>query len=856
MIQYPIINTKIKMVLGTVGNDDIHGTIGVDSIDAGIGNDTLNGMSGNDMLYGGAGNDIFIGGDGDDVLYGGDGDDTASYSTAILGIVANLASITPQNTGITGIDKFISIENLIGGLGADFLGGSDIANLLDGGDSNDTLNGYSGNDSLWGGSGNDLLLGGLGDDVLNGGLGDDVIYGGAGIDTVSYSLETAGIIANLKTSVATGGLIGTDLLYNIENLSGGAGNDSLTGDNAHNKLSGGDGADTLDGGAGNDTLFGGAGNDLLTAGIGDDVLSGGSDDDTLDGGTGSDWVSYEGQTFAVIVDLSQGTVEKAEGAGIDHFLNIENIQGSDYSCTLLGDSSANRINGGVSGDTLDGGAGADTLSGGKGDDTYYTENIGDSVLEGQAGGIDSVFSQVSFSLGDYIENLTLLGSAKQATGNAEANQLTGNELSNILSGLDGNDTLYGGGGNDLISGGDGNDLLFGGAGNDTLSGGAGMDTASYIGAAENLSLSLAISTSQPENSLGTDMLFGIENLISGSGNDHVVGDSNANMLDGGIGDDTLEGGAGNDSLAGGMGSDTASYTTATTGVTVSLAIATPQNTLGAGTDSLSGIENLIGSGLSDNLTGDASNNSITGGNGGDLITGSGGTDDLVGGGGNDIFIFTRAADLTGSETVTGDDGIDELRFAATAASTLTLSQNVQVEKVVIGTGLAATAVQSGITALNIDASLAANDITLVGNAGNNTLMGSSHNDSLNGGAGNDTLTGGSGEDVFVFDFTPSARGSKDTITDFTTGEDHIWLSKAAMLSIGANSGQLNDSAFRSEAGSSSGHDATDRIIYNSSTGALYYDADGSGKTASVKIAQIGTPQDHPPLLSASDFVIF
>jgi hypothetical protein len=178
---------------------------------------------------------------------------------------------------------------------------------------------------------------------------------------------------------------------------------------------------------------------------------------------------------------------------------------------------------------------------------------------------------------------------------------------------------------------------------------------------------------------------------------------------------------------------------------------------------------------------------------------------------------------------------------------------------------AAAAVVTATTALSIDASLVANGLTLTGNAGTNgltgtgyadrisggagddTLNGGAGNDTLIGGAGNDSLTGGSGSDYFVFDTAPNATSNKDTITDFTSGTDKIQLSKAVMTALGSTLGTLATGQFWSGASVTAGHDGDDRIVYNTTTGALYYDADGSGGGAAVQIALLGT-STHPSLL--------
>jgi serralysin len=136
---------------------------------------------------------------------------------------------------------------------------------------------------------------------------------------------------------------------------------------------------------------------------------------------------------------------------------------------------------------------------------------------------------------------------------------------------------------------------------------------------------------------------------------------------------------------------------------------------------------------------------------------------------------------------------------------------------------------------------------LSGLAGNDTLNGGAGSDTLIGGAGNDRLTGGNGADRFVFNFAPNATSNKDTITDFTSGTDKIQLSKAVMTALGSTLGTLATGQFWSGASVTAGHDSDDRIVYNTTTGALYYDADGSGSGAAVQLALLGT-STHPSLL--------
>ena len=127
-------------------------------------------------------------------------------------------------------------------------------------------------------------------------------------------------------------------------------------------------------------------------------------------------------------------------------------------------------------DILYGSLGHTVFHGGLGDDVYHSKNAGDTVVEGENEGSDTIYADTTFTLPNHVENLTLIGSGNTfGFGNNSDNILTGNSGNNRLSGGRGNDTLYGDGGNDLLMGGDGQDELYGGSGNDILRGDNGDD---------------------------------------------------------------------------------------------------------------------------------------------------------------------------------------------------------------------------------------------------------------------------------------------------------------------------------------------------------------------------------------------
>src|SRR6185295_17049100 len=127
--------------------------------------------------------------------------------------------------------------------------------------------------------------------------------------------------------------------------------------------------------------------------------------------------------------------------------------------------------------------------------------------------------------------------------------------------------------------------------------------------------------------------------------------------------------------------------------------------------------------------------------------------------------------------------------------------------------------------------------TLVGGAGNDTIFGNSGNDWIEGRGGNDQLSGGSGQDSYVFREFGAANA--DTLLNFDSNWDAMRFDSSAFTGLGGPGHfAAGDARFFAGAGANAGHDADDRIVFNTSTGQLYYDADGAGGADAQLVATV------------------
>ena len=376
--------------------------------------------------------------------------------------------------------------------------------------------------------------------------------------------------------------------------------------------------------------------------------------------------------------------------------NPDNIFGRGGNDQLSGLGGNDRLNGGVGNDVLNGGLGIDTAD--------YSSGVfaGQSFIGATAGvivNLNRVGAQLTGGAGsDTLVNIENL------TGTTFNDGLAGNAANNVLTGLAGNDVLAGAGGTDQLLGGTGNDLLNGGVGTDTLNGGTGVDTADYgtfiigqqpvLGATSGVTVNLNLQgVVQNTGGAGSDQLVSIENLTGSIFNDTLTGNSANNKLTGREGNDTLNGGNGNDTLQGdsgtnelngGAGIDTASYTTATAGVTGDLFDSGGEISGGGVADDLVDIENVIGSTFNDTLRGFGVSGELNGGDGDDELSNSDGGTVLNGGAGNDHLGAVDGFDLlnggAGNDSLVagdgdyglfGDSGNDFLSMAGQGSATMT-----------------------------------------------------------------------------------------------------------------------------------------------------------------------------------------
>jgi Ca2+-binding RTX toxin-like protein len=346
----------------------------------------------------------------------------------------------------------------------------------------------------------------------------------------------------------------------------------------------------------------------------------------------------------------------------------------------------------------------------------------------------------------------------------------------------------------IINGNSRSNELTGTADDDIINGLGGQDE--LKGAAGNDSIT---------GGKGSDELFG------GDGNDTLMGNDGSDELFGDAGNDSLLGDAGNDELRGGIGDDTL---------------------LGG-----DGLDDLYGDDGNDSLLGGNGDDALYGGKGNDTLDGGVGLDELSGGQGNDVYYIDSQYDLIFESANAGLDTVYTV-------TDFVLSSNLED---IILTGTAADKTATGNSLAN----------GLTANSGGSRLFGLAGNDTLNGGLGNDILAGGVGDDIlkgnggantFVLN---SPKSGLDIIQDFVNSQDKLQVSARSFGGGLRADVALNSNQLITGSGVNNATNASQRFIYNTDNGSLYFDVDGSGRSDKVQIAVLSNFSN----LNANNFVV-
>jgi RHS repeat-associated protein len=496
------------------------------------------------------------------------------------------------------------------------------------------------------------------------------VAGETNIATIALAGSTYTITDSGSTITAPSGCTAVDA-HTVTCSSSGITSIVMNGDDGNDTLrSSSSTPATINGGTGNDTIIGGPGND------------------TLIGGAGTDLADYSWAGAGVTVSMSTAGGQNTIGAGTDSLSEFENLTGSAYGDTLTGDDNPNTIRPRLGTDQVNGGLGTDKVD--------YTERTTTVSVSLDEQGNDGVAAEGDNIHSD-VEDIATGSGADILTGDSHANNIIGN------------------GGNDSIEG---------GLGDDTLTGGSGTDTLSYAGSGQGVTVSFQTASQQDTLGAGRDTVTTFENLTGSGSNDYLVGDLNANVIDGGSGSDLLSPFEGTDTIIGGSGFDTATYWNRTNPLNLSLDGGANDGETGENDTIASDVEGLRGGAGNDTLTGDDQANTLTGDNGNDKLAGNGENDTLTGGSGTDTADYSSASDPVSVSLATGQSS------GGAGADTLT-----QIEDL-IGSG-------SGDS--------------LTGSTGPNTITAGAGVDTINPLAGVDSVNAGSGDDRLTM-----RDGSADT----------------------------------------------------------------------------------------------
>lgn len=733
--------TGVKKIVGDFGdgNDFIHveeGVLAPVDLRMGSGNDNV-------TYDGNGGGAIDLGGDMDSAEIG-----------RALQAALHVFGGSGEDRIVNGAYRTVTID---GGSDEDFLYGSNASDLILGGTGPDHIFGGGGNDELHGGDGNDIIEGGDGHDLIYSGAGNDDVYAGNGNDRVF-------------------GWFGADRLFGesgADQLYGEADDDYIEGGSGDDLIDGGDGSDEIFGNLGLDTIYGRNGNDLIYGNEDADTLYGGTGDDTIFGNTGNDLILGEEDNDVLFgnegndrlfghagIDILLGDngavargsfiVSHAGGNGEDYLEGNENddilvggggndvIEGNDGNDVIAGDAANATLSGfslrtiedfTVAGnDTLRGRLGNDVILGGLGADELFGDE-GDDVIIGDGGWI-SISSPGTIEISS--RNATV-GAADRIFGAAGNDLLIGGMGGDFIQGDAGIDVLIGDNGHaitadwkatfvetiaagfgagDEIFGNEQADLIFGGTGADKIDGASGADI--LVGDQGIASLIDLVVVQVQSNDITADQY----------GGDLMDGDTDENILIGGLGNDILRAGTANDVF----GADQVIV-------------------LRFGDGRLHSITSIDGTrGGNDSISTGAGDNIVIAGQGQDLVFGDSGHDTILGDNGSlvmatpgvrDLLISTDTAfggnDLIfarfGNDIVFGGHGADEVY--GEAGDDLIVGDSGELDYV------------SGLrgSVRSISPAFGASD-RLIADAGDNLVI---------GGAGDDVITAAGGADILIGD---------------------------------------------------------------------------------------------------------
>jgi serralysin len=559
-------------------------------------------------------------------LWDGGGNDTYDLSNYTTNVVADLRpgefSSPSPNQVVTHSSPGDPLVKATGSIANAYLYEGDTRSLIE------NAIGGSGNDKLTGNQGNNVLTGNGGDDTFFYTGGVDTFFGGAkGAhgDTADFSLSEVGVVITPVATVITtpifgGGSVSVTIgdTSSRADAEGDAYDASYVSEVGPLRIVSMHGIENITGSPFADVITGNLGDNTIKAGDGNDYVYYTGGFDALDGGNGIDTVDFSQFGSAVFATLSlfvgvpeayttdtSSVLTGSSLRAIADLAGFDNLVGTSFADSLIGNSGNNNINGGAGDDFLGYNGGLDVLNGGSGNDTAQFGTMTSAVFVDLAGG------------------------GFEAKGNGTADASTGKlvnlaDLQSIenLSGTSFNDVLRGDAKDNVIDGGMGNDILGGRAGDNTLNGGAGNDTYEFTGSArdryfddsgtDKISIdsvdnirsagrsgndliikfangtidivdqfnghpietlvdshgtSLVLATNMTGGDLGgiiggtdgNDMIDGRggdDYLFGGKGNDQLLGGTGDDHMDGGAGRDVLDGGKGNDRLTGGEGNDT------------------------------------------------------------------------------------------------------------------------------------------------------------------------------------------------------------------------------------------------------------------------------------------------------------